>query len=140
MQAFLPKRRFSKKRVYTAAIMAGRPPIKEAPPFGKRLSEARRAKGLSQTELADLLGVSAKAVDYYERRARNPSVDFVGKAAEALAVSFEDLVGGADKKTQKPGPTKKLLRQLEQIQSLPKSKQRFVSEFLDTVLDTKRHP
>ncbi len=136
--AFLPKRRFFKNRVYTAPIMAGRPPSKEAPPFGKRLAEARRAKGLSQTELADLLGVSAKAIDYYERRARNPSVDFVSKAADALAVSFDDLVGGADKKTQKPGPSKKLLRQLEQIQSLPKSKQRFVSELLDTVLDTKR--
>lgn len=138
MQAFLPKRRFSKNRVYTAPIMAGRPPSKEAPPFGKRLSETRRAKGLSQSELADLLGVSAKAIDYYERRARNPSVEFVGKAAEALSVSFDDLVGGADKKTQKPGPSKKLLRQLEQIQTLPKSKQRFVSELLDTVLDTKR--
>jgi transcriptional regulator with XRE-family HTH domain len=137
MQAFLQNRRFSKKRVYTATIMAGRPPIKEAPPFGKRLSEARRAKGLSQSELANLLGVSAKAVDYYERRARNPSVDFVSKAAEALSVSFEDLVGAADKRTQKPGPSKKLLRQLEQIQSLPKSKQRFVSELLDTVLNTK---
>jgi len=138
MQAFLPKRRFSKNRVYTAAIMAGRPPSKEAPPFGKRLSKVRRAKGLSQTELADLLGVSAKAIDYYERRARNPSVDFVSKAAEALSVSFDDLVGGADRKNQKPGPSKKLLRQLEQIQSLPKNKQRFVSELLDTVLDTKR--
>ena len=138
MQAFLQKRRFSQKRVYTAAIMAGRPPSKEAPPFGKRLAEVRRTKGLSQSELADLLGVSAKAIDYYERRARNPSVDFVSKAAEALSVSFDDLVGGADKKTRKPGPSKKLLRQLEQIQRLPKSKQRFVSELLDTVLDTKR--
>ena len=138
MQAFLPKTHFSKKRVYTSAIMAGRPPSKEAPPFGKRLSEARRAKGLSQSELADLLGVSAKAIDYYERRAHNPSVDFVGKAAEALSVSFDDLVGRADKKTKKPGPSKKLLQQLEQIQSLPKSKQRFVSELLDTVLDNNR--
>jgi transcriptional regulator with XRE-family HTH domain len=138
MQAFSTNRRFFKKRVYTPPIMAGRPPTKEAPPFGKRLSEARRSKGLSQSELADLLGVSAKAVDYYERRARNPSVDFVSKTAEALSVSFDDLVGGADKKAQKPGPSKKLLRQLEQIQSLPKSKQRFVSELLDTVLDTNR--
>ena len=138
MQAFLRKNYFPKKQVYTAAIMAGRPPSKEAPPFGKRLSEARRAKGLSQIELADLLGISAKAIDYYERRARNPSVDFVSKAADALAVSFEDLVGGVSKKTQKPGPSKKLLRQLEQIQGLPKNKQRFVSELLDTVLDSKR--
>ena len=118
--------------------MAGRPPSKEAPPFGKRLSEARRAKGLSQIELADLLGISGKAVDYYERRARNPSIDFVSKAADALAVPLEDLVGQADKKTKKPGPSKKLLRQLEQIQDLPKNKQRFVTELLDTILESNR--
>ena len=138
MQAFSSPVHFNKKRVYTSAIMAGRPPGKEAPPFGKRLAQARRAKGLSQSELAELLGVSAKAVDYYERRALNPSIAFVGKAAEALSVSFDELTGTVGKLPRKPGPSKKLLRQLEQIQRLPKGKQRFVSELLDTVLDSER--
>lgn len=124
--------------MYTPVIMAGRPPVKEAPLFGKRLASARRAKGLSQSELAEILGVSAKAVDYYERRAHNPSIEFVGKAAEALSVSFEELGGTGGKPTRKPGLSKKLLRQLEQIQRLPKGKQRFVSELLETVLGSER--
>lgn len=138
MQAFFQKTRFRQKRPYNAGIMAGRPPIKEAPPFGKRLAQARRIKGLSQTELANLLGVSAKAVDYYERRAQNPSLAFVRQAAEALNVPFEDLAGTSTLAARKPGPSKKLLRQLEQIQHLPKNKQRFVSELLETVLQSDR--
>jgi hypothetical protein len=34
----------------------------------------------------------------------------------------------------KRGPTPKLQRQLEQLQDLPRSQQRFVSQMLDTVL------
>ena len=100
--------------------------------------QARRTKRLSQTELANLLGISAKAVDYYERRAKNPSLAFVRQAAEALNVPFEDLTGTSTQAASKPGPSKKLLRQLEQIQHLPKNKQRFVSELLDTVLQSDR--
>ena len=138
MQVLSSKNSFCRNRVYTPGIMAGRPPVKEAPPFGKRLARARQAKGLSQSELAELLNVSAKAVDYYERRAHNPSIEFVGKAAEALSVSFEELAGTERKSIRKPGPSKKLLQQLEQIQRLPKGKQRFVSELLETVLGSER--
>ncbi|MCA1604446.1 MAG: helix-turn-helix domain-containing protein [Acidobacteria bacterium] len=33
------------------------------------------AKGWSQTELADRLDTTLKMIDYYERRANNPSVE-----------------------------------------------------------------
>jgi transcriptional regulator with XRE-family HTH domain len=40
--------------------------------FGQRLAAARRAKGITQRELADRLNTTRAMVDYYERRAVNP--------------------------------------------------------------------
>src|SRR5262249_41547057 len=78
---------------------------KEAPIFGQRLAALRRAKGLSQTQLADLLDTTRKMIDYYERRAGNPSLDFIQRVAEALDVSVAELLGSEAKgHTQQAGP------------------------------------
>lgn len=120
--------------VYTAD-MAGRPPTKDAPEFGKRLSAARRAKGLSQEALAKMLGTTRVNIGYYERQASNPTLEFIQRCAEALEVSAAELIGSeAPKGGHKPGPPSRLQKQIEQIARLPKSKQRFVSELLENVL------
>ncbi len=50
-----------------------------------------------------------------------------------------ELLGGLAKthKRQKPGSPSKLKKQIDEIHKLPRSKQRFVSELLDTVLTAK---
>jgi len=118
-----------------SADMAGRPPTKDAPNFGKRLSAARRLKGLSQEALAKLLGTTRVNIGYYERKATNPTLEFIQRCADALEVPLSDLIGPeASKNGHKPGPPSKLQQQIEEIRRLPRSKQRFVSELLDTVL------
>lgn len=117
------------------ADMAGRPPTKDAPDFGKRLASARRAKGLSQEALAQLLDTTRVNIGYYERKATNPTLEFIQRCAEALDVPLADLIGGiVSKNGHKPGPPSKLQQQIEEIRRLPRAKQRFVSELLDTVL------
>src|SRR6266849_5468745 len=94
---------------YNADVMAGRPATREAPMFGQRLAALRRGKDLSQSQLADLLGTTRKMIDYYERRAGNPSLDFIQRAAEALDVSVAELLGSeSNSKKGKPGPTPQL--------------------------------
>ncbi len=51
-----------------------------------------------------------------------------------LAVSLEELIGKKDVQPAKRGPAPKLQQQIERIQRLPRAKQRFVIEMLDTVL------
>ena len=48
-------------------------------------------------------------------------------------MSLEELLG-EESKAGKRGPAPKLQRQMERIQELPKPKQRFVMEMLDTVI------
>jgi hypothetical protein len=54
-------------------------------------------------------------------------------------MSLEELLGIAPKKAAKPaakkrGPTPRIQQQLEAVGALPRSKQRFVSQVLDSVL------
>jgi|688.fasta_scaffold1656007_1 transcriptional regulator with XRE-family HTH domain len=117
------------------ADMAGRPPTKEAPLFGKRLAQARKAQGLSQEELAAKLGTSRVNLAYYERKAENPTLEFLNRCADVLQMPVSELIGEdhADEH-KKPGPKSKLEKQLEAVRKLPRAKQKFVSEFLETVL------
>lgn len=121
---------------YNAGVMAGRPPTKEAPPFGQRLAAFRKKHGWSQTGLAERLDTTREVIDYYERRAMNPSLDFIERAAEALEVSVAELLGSEPKPARgRPGPPPALALRFEQIRQLPRKEQDFVIRFLDTVLE-----
>ncbi len=128
-----------KKWLYTVEVMAGRPAEKEAPFFGKRLSAVRRSKGLTQQQLADKLGIKRSLIDYYETRSPNPALDFIERSAAALEVSVAELLGSQPNASRsKPGPQSQLQRKFEQVKLLPRDKQKFVLQFLDTVLESNQ--
>lgn len=62
--------------------------------FGERLKQYRRAKGLTQQELADLLGVSNKSISRWESDGGYPDVPLLLPLARALGVSVDDLLDG----------------------------------------------
>jgi len=101
--------------------------------FGKRMGELRKEQGLTQTQLGELLGVSQQQVASFEAGRRRVTVAMLPNVAQALGVSVEQLLG-VKAENGKRGPTPKLQQQLQRITRLPKAKQRFVIERLDTVL------
>lgn len=110
--------------------------MKEAPDFGKRLAALRKDKGLTQSELAERMQSTQKMVDYYERRAHNPALEVVRRAANALGVNPAELLGSQPQPTRaKPGPASHLERRFEQVKRLPRKEQDFVLKFLDTVIE-----
>lgn len=64
--------------------------------FGKRLTEARKAKNLSQEELATLIGTKGPAIGRYEREVAKPTIEVAGRLADVLGVSLDFLVGKVD--------------------------------------------
>ena len=62
--------------------------------FGERLKHYRKQRGLTQQELADLLGVSNKSVSRWESGSY-PDVATLGPLARALGVTVDDLLGTA---------------------------------------------
>lgn len=61
--------------------------------FGQRLKELRKAKGLTQKQLADLLGVKNSIISFYEVGDRIPSPEVIKKLAAVLHVSADFLLG-----------------------------------------------
>lgn len=61
--------------------------------FGEVLETARRAKGWTQADLADRLGVKQAAISRYEHDLRDPSPELLAEIAGALGVTEEFLVG-----------------------------------------------
>ena len=112
----------------------GRPAKKKAPAFGARLSALRKQAGLSQTEFADKVGITRAMVDYYERRATNPSADFIVKAAAVLGCTTDEVLGVGGKTAGKAGRKSKLDRYVEQIKALPRAEQQYVVKFLEQVV------
>jgi transcriptional regulator with XRE-family HTH domain len=120
---------------YDAAdIMAGRPTNRPAPTFGARLAALRKERGWTQPQLAKMLGISPAMLAYYERKATNPTADFVKKAAGVLNTSVDDLLDHAAKPLRKSGPPSQLEHRLQAIRQLPREKQKLVLQFLDTFL------
>jgi transcriptional regulator with XRE-family HTH domain len=117
-------------------LMAGRPPTKDAPPFGQRLASVRKSRGWSQRQFAARLDTTREIIDYYDRRAVNPSLAFLKRAAEALEVTVAELLGSETKSIRnRPAPPPQLTRRIEQIRLLPRKEQKHVIRFLDTVLE-----
>jgi transcriptional regulator with XRE-family HTH domain len=111
-----------------------RPAQKQATDFGIRLAQARHTAGLTQMQFAKRLGVSQQMIDYYERRAGNPTAAFIRKAAEALNVSTDNLFGYDEKQPRKSGPSSQFEQRLSAVRQLPREKQNLVLQFLDSFL------
>ena len=63
--------------------------------FGKRISLFRQKAGLSQTVLAERLGVTAQAVSKWETGKGLPDIALIEPLAKALGVSVAELLSGA---------------------------------------------
>ena len=61
--------------------------------FGKKVREVRKAKGLSQAELANLLDMGVSSISNIENCKRNVTFETVEKIANALGVKPFTLLG-----------------------------------------------
>lgn len=64
--------------------------------IGKRIKELRKASGMTQSELAARLGVSASAVGMYEQGRREPDSDTILKLCSVFDVSGDYLLGNKE--------------------------------------------
>ena len=62
---------------------------------GSTIKSLREKKGLTQKELADILGVSSKAVSKWETAKGLPDITLIESLAQVLGVSVMELMSGA---------------------------------------------
>ncbi|MGH8021424.1 MAG: helix-turn-helix domain-containing protein [Opitutaceae bacterium] len=112
----------------------GRPTTKPAPKFGQRMAAFRVAKGLSQAQLAEKLGMTRALVGYYEREAHNPSLELVERIAAFFGVSVAELLNDTARAARKPGPPSQFTQLAERLDQLPRAKQKMVADMLEGIL------
>ena len=61
--------------------------------LGKRIKELRLEKGLSQPQLAKLVGVSNGMISIWENDVNEPKASYIRTLAVILEVSADDLLG-----------------------------------------------
>lgn len=69
----------------------------------------------------------------FEKGIRKVPASMLPMLAQLFGISVDELVG-LKNPAAKRGPMPKLQRQIEQVARLPKAKQKFVSEMLETVI------
>jgi transcriptional regulator with XRE-family HTH domain len=63
--------------------------------IGNRIKALRQEQGLTQTDLAQKIGMSYIQIGRYETQKSNPSADVLQKLAKALETSTDFLMNGS---------------------------------------------
>ncbi|XAZ26015.1 helix-turn-helix domain-containing protein (plasmid) [Sinorhizobium sp. B11] len=64
--------------------------------IGENLARVRKARGLSQSSIAELLGITFQQVQKYEKGTNRVSASVLFELAQALSVPMDDFFHGAE--------------------------------------------
>ena len=64
--------------------------------IGEKIKDLRIEKGISQADLAKNIGVSQKAIDFWERSINEPKCSYVMALVEFFELSFDEFFSEID--------------------------------------------
>ena len=105
------------------------------PPQGAHVFKLRLDAGLTQVELAELVGETQQNIAFWERSEKPPRSEVLPKMAKAFGVSVEEiLLADKDGSRRRGGPVGKVQKAFEEVSRLPRNQQEKVLEFLNMFL------
>jgi transcriptional regulator with XRE-family HTH domain len=108
------------------------------PKIGAHLVDLRKAAGLTQTDLAELVGVPQQTIAFWEQSSRPPRSEALPRLAKALGVRVEALIQPDAPRPARGGPVGKVRKLFEEVSKLPRSQQEKVVEFVSAFVDKAR--
>ena len=66
--------------------------------YGEILQKERKARNISQGELAKAIGVSQAAIHYFETDRNEPRISIVERIADFYGITVDELIGHEVKK------------------------------------------
>ena len=85
--------------------------------FGEKLRSSRKAKGLSQSEVARQLNTNHSIIGKYERDDVKPTIDVVKKLAQVLDTTISFLMGETENPDLFKDPA--MFKRMADIENLP---------------------
>jgi transcriptional regulator with XRE-family HTH domain len=115
---------------------------KEDSSFGPRLTALRKARGLTQIELAEATGTTQRSISYYENDDGVPPASIVVLLAKTLQVSTDELLGmnpalREDQPDNDP-ETRRLWKRFRIVTQLPERDQRAVIRLINSLASVGR--
>lgn len=95
--------------------------------FPNRLTQIRKARGLTQQSLADAADLHINQIRRYEAGAAQPTLEGLIKLAKALHVSLDELVFEEGDR----GPSEKMKLLFEAVSQLAEEDQHIIKEMLE---------
>lgn len=99
--------------------------------LGRRLHTLRKQKGLSQTELAERLKITQRAVSYYEKGTVRVPAPMLLRLAEVLDLTIPELLG--KKQVANTSEDRKIIKLIRNVETLPPKKQRRIVEYIELI-------
>ena len=59
--------------------------------IGEKIKELRLESGLSQLNLAKIIDVSQKAIDYWERNVNEPKASYIISLVKCFGITYDDF-------------------------------------------------
>ncbi len=59
--------------------------------IGEKIKELRLEKTFTQMQLAKMIGVSQKAIDYWERNVNEPKASYIIALVKTFRISFDEF-------------------------------------------------
>ncbi len=110
---------------------------RQDPGFGPRLASIRKARGLTQVQLAKAAGSTQRSISYYENDDGIPPASAVIALAKALRVSSDELLGMRPPRVDRlenDAETKRLWKRFQMMTALPEKDQRAVVRLINSLV------
>jgi transcriptional regulator with XRE-family HTH domain len=115
---------------------------REKTDFGRRLASLRKARSLTQVQLAEAVRSTQRAISYYENEPGYPPTAAVIALAQALRVTTDELLGVKPLKADRreaDAVTRRFWKKFRQVASLPEKDQRAVIRLINSLASTASH-
>jgi|694.fasta_scaffold123520_3 transcriptional regulator with XRE-family HTH domain len=104
----------------------------------ERIKQLRVENNLTQSELAEKVGLTYVQIGRYEKGKSNPSADVLQKLASVLNTSTDYLMNGKTEQVEAQLADKELIRQFQEVEKLSPEDKNLVKTFLDAFITKKK--
>lgn len=103
--------------------------------LGKRILDLRKRKNLSQTDLANAVGISYAQIGRYETKDTQPPAEVLKKIADALGTTVDYLISGdTGEKAKAALKDSELLQQFKAVEGMSEDDRTVVKKLIDAFI------
>jgi transcriptional regulator with XRE-family HTH domain len=115
------------------ALLARKTHLNKEETIGERMARLRRERGITQVELAEMLGIVQPMVSAYENGGLRLHGELIVELTKILDVTADQLLGLKETKNGTP-KNGRLLRKLQQLELLPRRDQQALMRTIEAFL------